>query len=783
MQHAIFRSLKLATLVAGLVLIVGVPSATAVHDLGLFELDENAVAEGTPGDDWETIAGGGGSALLETFITDPVESSLDDIFIGGQTKDTENINEWFWKEGEPNDKNDIEHAFAASYEHPASGDLIIYFGLDRMDNSGDAAAGFWFLKKPVEQKTIDSDGDGDVESVFVFAGTNTLASHTIGDTLVQTDFTKGGSIERIEAYQWGVAPAGSPVTPTSPLRQIATGSDCDVAPAGDTLCGQVNRNPETVPANWPELTVDGVTDSYFFKGSGGVAPSATFPTATFLEGGLNATKLLGADFCAAQMLAETRQSQSETSVLEDKAEAGFNLCSIDVTKMGPEKSKVGDDATYTIKITNTGAVTLFKQSIIDNVIGNLTADTDCGVSLAPGASCTITTDYEVQADDPDPLVNTVSVIYNRTSNLVGSQVTDSASHSTNLFQPAIELTKTGDALSKIGDKVDYVITLENNSSADTPNLNCTVTDTPLGVDEDFSLASGLDKVINVTDFVIPAGASDPYVNTASVTCSPAGFPNIYNDTASWSTNLFQPAIELTKTGDALSKIGDKVDYVITLENNSSADTPNLNCTVTDTPLGVDEDFSLASGLDKVINVTDFVIPAGASDPYVNTASVTCSPAGFPNIYNDTASWSTNLFQPAIELTKTGDALSKIGDKVDYVITLENNSSADTPNLNCTVTDTPLGVDEDFSLASGLDKVINVTDFVIPAGASDPYVNTASVTCSPAGFPNIYNDTASWSTNLFQPAIELTKTGDALFQDRRQGRLRDHAREQQLGGHA
>ena len=135
--------------------------------------------------------------------------------------------------------------------------------------------------------------------------------------------------------------------------------------------------------------------------------------------------------------------------------------------------------------------------------------------------------------------------------------------------------------------------------------------------------------------------------------------------------------------------------MITLENNSSADTPNLNCTVTDTPLGVDEDFSLASGLDKVINVTDFVIPAGASDPYVNTASVTCSPAGFPNIYNDTASWSTNLFQPAIELTKTGDALSKIGDKVDYVITLENNSSADTPNLNCTVTDTPLGVDEDF----------------------------------------------------------------------------------------
>ena len=72
-------------------------------------------------------------------------------------------------------------------------------------------------------------------------------------------------------------------------------------------------------------------------------------------------------------------------MLEDKAEAAFNLCAIDVTKTGPEKSKVGDDATYEIKVTNTGAVTLFKQSIVDDVIGDLSGDADCGASLAPGA--------------------------------------------------------------------------------------------------------------------------------------------------------------------------------------------------------------------------------------------------------------------------------------------------------------------------------------------------------------------------------------------------------------
>ena len=206
-----------------------------------------------------------------TRSSDPVETSADDIFDGGQTKDTENLDEWLWKGGEPNDKNDIEHAFAAAYEHPTSGDLIIYFGLDRMDNNGDAAAGFWFLKKPVEQKTIDADGDGDTENVFVFQGTNTLATHSVGDTLVQTDFTKGGSIERVEAYQWGVAPAGARFSRAA-RSAISHGADCDVAVSGDNLCGQVNKNGETVPGNWPELTVGGVTDSYFFK-----VPAAWLP--------------------------------------------------------------------------------------------------------------------------------------------------------------------------------------------------------------------------------------------------------------------------------------------------------------------------------------------------------------------------------------------------------------------------------------------------------------------------------------------------------------------------
>ena len=54
------------------VLCLAATPASAVHDLGLFELDGNAVepnaAGDLPGDDWETLFGGGGSATLYSGV-------------------------------------------------------------------------------------------------------------------------------------------------------------------------------------------------------------------------------------------------------------------------------------------------------------------------------------------------------------------------------------------------------------------------------------------------------------------------------------------------------------------------------------------------------------------------------------------------------------------------------------------------------------------------------------------------------------------------------------------
>jgi hypothetical protein len=252
------------------------------------------------------------------------------------------------------------------------------------------------------------------------------------------------------------------------------------------------------------------------------------------------------------------------------------------------------------------------------------------------------------------------------------------------------------------------------------------------------------------------------VNTASVTCSPAGFPNVYEDTAFWSTNLFQPAINLLKTGDELSKIGDAVDYAITLENDSSADTPDLTCTVTDALVGIDETFTVAAGADHVINVDDFIIPGGALDPFVNTASVTCSPAGFPNVYEDTASWDTNLFQPDIDLTKTADVdYSKAGDPIVYTIEIVNLSSEDSPNLVLdSFVDTlvsPVTVPADCQVLTFGETCTFDYIYTVQPDDPDPLENIATAVYNPEGFPNEVSDSGSATVDLLHPNYTLSKT--------------------------
>ncbi|MBI2303758.1 MAG: hypothetical protein HYU86_03310, partial [Chloroflexi bacterium] len=662
--------------------------AFAIHDLGLLELDRNAITDhagaGLP-DDWDRVFNGTANTTVATFITDGGTVTISGVtvtgtqFHGGGSKDDLDISpsgstaqHWLWNDGEPLDKDDILHAFAAAYANPTDtgnnnvGDLIIYFGLDRFSNSGSAQVGFWFLQTAVDLTTTPDSGG------FDFSGV-----HAVGDVLVQSNFSNGGVIDSIAVFKW-VGSGGDHGT----LQTVFSAADCVGPPpmgGDDPACASVNKGPTASPWPFTEKASDG-----------GVTPN-TFGQGTFFEGGINITRLVPELSCTHTFLAETRSSTPFDSRLKDFALGSFNICDISVDKTGPAISKIGDGATYTITIANTGQKTVYKDTIDDSLMGSFAlggvnqanpyiVSNSCGASLAVGTSCTIIASRVVQAGDPDPLINTVNVIYRGKADLSGTAVSASDSHSVNLFQPSIAVSKSGDNLSKAGDVVNYTIIITNTSSDDSPNLvKDSIVDSLLGsLSGCDSLAPGDSCTINVA-YTVKEGDPDPLVNTVTVHYHPLGFPNDITASASHSTDLVHPKLAISKTGDELSKIGDDVNYTIIITN--TGDTSLDRHSVVDSLMGdISGDFpaSLAPGDSATVNKTRTVL-GGDPDPLVNTVTADYDVPILGNHIVASASHSVNLFQPSIAVSKSGDNLSKAGDVVNYTIIITNTSSDDSPN--------------------------------------------------------------------------------------------------------
>jgi hypothetical protein len=281
---------------------------------------------------------------------------------------------------------------------------------------------------------------------------------------------------------------------------------------------------------------------------------------------------------------------------------------VEIEKTGDALSKIGDAVTYQFVIRNTGDFPLTLTSIVDDKIGSLLAEATaagCG-TLAVGGQCSFSRGFTIPAGAPDPFVNTVTATYGS----AGGTVSSTDTHSTNLFQPSITLAKTGDYYSKIGDVIKYTITLANTSSNDSPALICTVQDATAGVNKSVTLASGASDVTNATHTVV-VGDPDPLVNTASVNCSPDGFPNVLTQTATWTTDLLQPAYTITKecVTDPVPA-GQPATFRVTLSNTGTAD---LVFAVTDDAMpSINGTQTIPVGGAPVVLTGTIAVPAGAS---------------------------------------------------------------------------------------------------------------------------------------------------------------------------
>lgn len=780
--------------------------ALASHDTGVFELDQNAVDDGAvPGGDANLIycdfidpdrtgacTGIAASThIISAFHFDKVNDRTDDIFAGA--KDSLDImagrpQDWGWKLGSANDKNDIGHVFISLERAPGvdvngdgKDDYFLFFGLDAYAPNGDAAIGFWFLQNPVSP-IADSDGDPDGFS----------HGHVLGDILVQADITNGGRVGRYDVYTWGPNnKLNQPVAPAQGLLTLAIeSSDCGDSAANDEACGVTN--PVDTIAPWPYVT----------KGVDGISP--TFPAVTYFEGGLNLSALYDGEIpCIGAYIAETRQSQSETAELEDMVINAFDLCSLDVRKTGPDLSKVGDTVSYTVEIENDGALPITKNQIDDSLVGDLTDGSNsaimtfdnCGASLDPGGICTIQYDYTVP-DVGSPLTNTVTATY-----LFGTDTaSDTSSHEVDLFSPSVDLDKQvsdgnggfndGPAQILQGDSVTYKILVKNTSSSNTPTLSCTVTDNTLAIDPNDTDGDGDPNTIDV---MVNPGATQTItansgalnnpgsiINTASVSCSPAGFVNVVGDTDTVTVRVKrrESTITVTKTGDSYTKAGDDVNYTITIANGGGSDSNLTLDSINDSLLG-----DLADGTNAAITSSDCPVSpatlnigssctitltrttqASDTDPLVNTVTVSASDS-FGNTASDNDNHSVTVVNPSITVTKTClNEPVEPGTSANFRIDITNTGDVD---LLVDISDPVLGINDlDVMFGNGgsctydgdaSDGCLRIEAGVV-AGTS-PVVNQVDINATlPAvtGLPNVLQDSAGDTCDV-QEVGDATRT--------------------------
>ncbi len=437
-------------------LLVGGMAITAVNAVdgnppGLFELDGNTTDAMGGGDDWGGLYANppGSSVAFTGILADP---SPQTIFTGGGSKDILDVGNWGHTSGNVPDKDDITNAYAAAYLNPADvshggsllhrqGDLIIYFGLDRYANNGDAHAGFWFFQNDV--------GLGDNGK---FVGSHVGRDDSKGqrgDLLVLVEYPQGTNKKpEIKVYEWDPLKQGDVVADNLSLVYSSADATCDGA--GNKLACAITNTGDLASPEWP----------YMPKSGSGL------PKESFFEGGINVTALLGGNTpCFSSFLAETRTSRSETAQLKDFVLGNFDICSIAVTK-NCTAAVDGSDGGNSVRVefsgvvTNDGALPLTGVVVVDDM-GTLDTSDDQTIfigDLAAGASAPYSGYYNTLAI---PATDTVTATGQRN----GASVSATAdAECTAQVTPMMTVTKECSALLNTdgdGIQVSYMGVVKN----------------------------------------------------------------------------------------------------------------------------------------------------------------------------------------------------------------------------------------------------------------------------------------------------------------------------------
>ncbi|WP_225752563.1 DUF11 domain-containing protein [Actinotalea sp. Marseille-Q4924] len=445
---------------------------------------------------------------------------------------------------------------------------------------------------------------------------------------------------------------------------------------------------------------------------------------------------------------------------------------IDIEKT-PDSQTVteGDDATFTITVTNTGNVQLTDVTVTDPNSPSCAATIG---ALAVGA----THSYPCSMTPTASFTNTATA----TGTGAGTQVTDSDSADVVLdLLPAVTVTKSANPTSvpETGGNVDFTFSVQNDSAE--PVTITSLDDSVFGElvgDGDCTvgteLAAGASCSFTST-FAIPAGdVPGSHGNTFTAWVEdPQGNDTSDTDDETVTYTDVLPDVTLTKDVDpaSVAETGGEVTYTYVVTN-SSAEAATI------TGLSDDRLGTLTGDADCQVGT---VLAGGASCSF--TAGATIPPGDFPMGYTnvgtvtvadddgntDTGTDNATVMYtdvlPDVSLTKTADptTVPESGD-VEVVYTyVVTNSSAEAATITVLADDRidPLVGDDDCQVGTVLlgraSCTFTATGTVPPGDAPGGYTNIGSVTVTDGdGNTDVATDDETVTYTDVPPTVRVDK---------------------------
>jgi uncharacterized repeat protein (TIGR01451 family) len=390
-------------------------------------------------------------------------------------------------------------------------------------------------------------------------------------------------------------------------------------------------------------------------------------------------------------------------------------------------ANIGDTVHFTLKVENTGQVTLTNLTVVEDLPG-ATVIPALVPTLLPLSTQSFIATFTVPAGtSPGPLLNTATIFTDQTPQ--GMRVTSTLNI---IGIPSFLAVKSvAPANAAPGETVVFTITIVNDGEVTLTNV--TVTDPLLGFTRVYDQVIPGASIVENLPFVIPADAEPGFsvVNTATVSADQLAAVDI---TAAVNVLAVARATIRKRVNPSIAPPGNTVTFIIDVTN--SGNVPLTNILVSDFNLGLTEiipSLIVGQSIQRTVPfLIPFEVPAGT---YTNTVTAVSDQTPAP--VEDTAQLTIQS-SPMLGVSKVADRIvAAPGETINYSIFIANFGNV--PLTGLTAFDSLLSVDERFLPDLAVGEIRSITaPFSVPVDAiiGSKIINDLTVTTSEIGITRV-----------------------------------------------